>query len=116
MRMATGRNRLPDASFTAWESLPSDTAHLQPVADYPPDLAVEIWSEGHTRREMEPKRREYFAAGARLVWEIDPDARTVTVYTDPDTHVLLTAADTLDGGASCPGSRCRWPTCSATRN
>ena len=27
----------------------------------------------------------------------------MAVYTDPDTHALLTAADTLDGGAVLPG-------------
>jgi Uma2 family endonuclease len=103
LRMKTGRNRMPDIYFTAWASLPSDTAHLQPVAHYPADLAVEILSENNTRKEIEQKRREYFAAGSKRVWIIDPDARTVAVYTDPDTHKLLTEADTLDGGNVLPG-------------
>jgi Uma2 family endonuclease len=33
---------------------------------------VEILSEGNTGGEMACKRREYFAAGTSLVWEIDP--------------------------------------------
>jgi Uma2 family endonuclease len=103
VRMKAGRNRMPDIYFTAWASLPSDTAHLQPVAHYPADLAVEILSESNTRKEIEQKRREYFAAGSKLVWIIDPDARTVAAYTNPDTHKLLTAADTLDGGPVLPG-------------
>jgi Uma2 family endonuclease len=106
MRMSTGNNRMPDLYFTAWASLPSDSAHLRPVADYPPDLAVEILSEGNTRREIDRKRREYFASGARLVWIVDPDARTVEVYADPkqpDLATLLRDTDTLDGGAVLPG-------------
>ncbi len=106
MRMSAGRNRMPDVYFTAWESLPSDTAHLRPVADYPPDLAVEILSESNTRKEIDQKRREYFASGAKLVWIIDPDARTVAVYADParpDLVTLLGEADTLGGGTVLPG-------------
>jgi Uma2 family endonuclease len=103
MRLKAGRDRMPDISFTAWASLPTKDAHLKSVAEYPPDLAVEILSPGNTRKEIERKRREYFAAGTKQVWEIDPDARTVAVYTDPTTHTVLTAADTLDGGTVLPG-------------
>lgn len=103
LRFQAAKNRMPDLYFTAWANLPSNDAHLRPVAKYAPDLAVEILSENNTRKEIEQKRREYFAAGTRLVWIIDPDARTVAVYTDPDAHTLLTEADTLDGGAVLPG-------------
>jgi Uma2 family endonuclease len=103
MRLRPGQQRLPDLSFTAWANLPSGTAHLQSVALYAPDLAVEILSDSNTPAEMTRKRSEYFAAGTQLVWIIDPDARTVDVFTDPTTHTLLTAADTLDGGAVLPG-------------
>lgn len=103
MRLAGGRQRMPDVSFTAWASLPTNDAHLQRVGSYAPDLAVEILSPSNYPREMEQKRTEYFGAGTKLVWEIDPDARTVAVYTDPMTHTVLTAADTLDGGAVLPG-------------
>ncbi|MDB5309617.1 MAG: hypothetical protein JWO38_3819 [Gemmataceae bacterium] len=103
MRLKEGQDRLPDISYTAWASLPADDAHLKAVAVYAPDLAVEILSAGNTRKEIERKRREYFAAGTKLVWIVDPDDRTVAVFTDPDTHTLLTAADTLDGGTVLPG-------------
>jgi Uma2 family endonuclease len=103
MRIQPGRNRLPDVTYTAWASLPNATAHLQPVGDFAPDLVVEILSEGNTRREMARKRREFFRRGVRLVWMIDPDTRTVAVYTDPRTHTILGEADTLDGGNVLPG-------------
>lgn len=103
MRLRPGQNRLPDVCFTAWASLPSDDAHMLRVGRYAPDLVVEILSPSNARREVERKRGEYFAAGTKLVWIIEPEDRTVAVYTDPTTHTLLTAADTLDGGAVLPG-------------
>lgn len=103
MRLAKGQDRMPDISFTAWANLPSDDAHLQRVGRYAPDLAVEILSPSNSRGEIERKRREYFAAGTKLVWIVDPDARTVAVFTDPTTFTLLTATDTLDGGTVLPG-------------
>lgn len=103
MRMRAGRVRLPDLHFTSWALLPDDHAHLLPVVDYPPELAIEVLSESNTRGEMLEKRRDYFAAGSRLVWEFDPRGRTVAVYTDPTTHTTLTVADTLTGGDVLPG-------------
>jgi hypothetical protein len=51
------------------------------------------------------KRREYFAGGTRLVWEVDPEERTVRVYTTARRSTLLRESDTLDGGAVLPGFR-----------
>lgn len=59
MRLRDGRNRLPDVSFTAWVSLPAKDAHRQAVADFGPDLAVEVLSVGNTEAEIDRKRREY---------------------------------------------------------
>ena len=105
MKMATGRNRLPDIHFTPWDRIPTADAHLQAVCKYPPDLAIEVLSEGNTPEEMAVKRRDYFGAGARLVWIFDPYAKTVSVYTDPEMFALLGTSDTLDGGLPLPGFR-----------
>ncbi len=66
MRMKVGTVRMPDISFTAWANLPTADAHLQSIADFAPDLAVEFRVEGMTRREMARKRREYFRRGVSL--------------------------------------------------
>ena len=68
-----------------------------------PDLAVEVLSAGHTPAEMARKRQEYFAAGVRLVWLVDPEARTAEVYTNPNQSTVRHEADTLEGGAVLPG-------------
>jgi Putative restriction endonuclease len=53
--------------------------------------------------EMERKRGEYFAAGVHLIWEVDPDTRTVVVYTPDGTVNRLNSTQALDGGVVLTG-------------
>src|SRR5437763_850484 len=69
--------RIPDVSFISWAQLPNHEYPSEPIPTLYPDLAVEVLSEGNTEEEMERKLKEYFLAGARLVWLVDPDTRTV---------------------------------------
>jgi Uma2 family endonuclease len=62
-----------------------------------------VLSEGNTRAEMARKVREYFEAGVRLVWLIDPKKRTARVFSVPERSVLIRADQTLDGGEVLPG-------------
>jgi len=69
-------------------------------------MAVEILGKSNTRREMQRKLREYFAAGVRLVWYIDPKRTTATVYTSVEGQpVHLDENGVLDGGDVLPGRR-----------
>jgi Uma2 family endonuclease len=103
VRLFAGRVRIPDVAFTNWDRLPGRRVPTAPIPDLAPNLAVEVLSPSNTAGEMALKRQDYFAARVELVWEIDPDARTVSVYTDPTTVTVLTETDTLDGGAVLPG-------------
>lgn len=105
VQLFPGLIRIPDVAFVSWKNIPDDIVPMVPVPKLVPDLAVEILSEANTPAEMERKRREYFDAGVQLVWIIDPEARTVLVYSDPTTALLLTAAGELDGGDVLPGFR-----------
>jgi Uma2 family endonuclease len=95
--------RIPDVTFISWAQLPSHEYPSEPIPTLHPDLAVEVLSEGNTEEEMERKLKEYFLAGARLVWLVDPEARNVRAYTSPEEPVTLTERDTLDGGDVLPG-------------
>jgi Uma2 family endonuclease len=101
--LVSGLVRLPDLAFVSWDRLPGRRLPVEPVPNVVPDLAVEVLSASNTLGEMTRKRREYFSAGVRLVWEIDPRARTVRVYTSETAFQDLTAADTLDGAPVLPG-------------
>jgi Uma2 family endonuclease len=98
-----GLVRLPDVAFVSWDRLPERRVPDEPIPNVVPDLAVEVLSASNTAKEMARKRGEYFRAGVRLVWEIDPRARTARVYTSESSFTDLAVNDTLDGGTVLPG-------------
>jgi Uma2 family endonuclease len=105
MRLYPGLVRIPDVAFTSWDRLPAGRVPDQAIPDLAPDLAVEVLSKGNTPGEMQRKLREYFDAGVRLVWLVDPDARTVAVYCEPGRSTMYDEEQSLDGGEVLPGFR-----------
>jgi Uma2 family endonuclease len=103
IRLFGGLVRLPDVAFTSWDSLPGRCLPTTPIPALVPNLAVEVLSASNTSAEMDLKRQDYFTAGVQLVWEIEPNARTVSVYTSVRAVRVLTSSDTLDGGTVLPG-------------
>jgi Uma2 family endonuclease len=103
VRLAAGLVRMPDVAFTSWDRLPGRRPPKAPIPRLAPNLAVEVLSTGNTPGEMAAKRRDYFAAGVELVWEIDPRRRTVKVFTSATDATTLRRNDTLDGGSVLPG-------------
>jgi Uma2 family endonuclease len=103
VRTQPGQVRLPNVSFLAWNHFPGRVLPSGAILGVAPDFVVEILSPTNTPREMERKRREYFGGGARLVWELDPEARRMRVYTSADQFTEIGEEGTLDGGAVLPG-------------
>ena len=104
IRLMPGLVRVPDLSFISWDKVP--TRGVVPdmtIADMAPDLASEVLSESNTRGEMQRKLKEYFLAGVQLVWYVDPDNRSVKVFTSPDQARIYNEEETLDGGDVLPG-------------
>ena len=103
LKILPGQVRAPDVSFIRWERLPGRDAPKPAIYAIAPDLAVEILSEGNTEAEMDRKLREYFQAGVRLVWCIQPRIRTARAYTAADEWMEIQAGDSLSGGEVLPG-------------
>src|SRR5712692_590454 len=103
MRLLAGLVRIPDVAFLSWARLPNRRVPTEPIPDLAPDLAVEVLSASNTPGEMARKRQEYFAAGVQVVWQVDPNVRTVEVFTAPDQSTVLHEAQTLEGGTVFPG-------------
>ena len=104
-RLSAATIRLPRLAYTAWATLPHDKAHYDSVAQFAPDLVVEIPCAENTEREMDRKRRDFFAAGTRCIWNVRLQAEAVDVYTSPDACVSLGVAETLSGEPVLPGFR-----------
>jgi Uma2 family endonuclease len=62
-----------------------------------------VLSEGNTPKEMSRKLDDYFDAGVRLVWFVDPRRRSVKVFTGKKSSKELREHETLTGGKVLPG-------------
>ena len=94
----------PDVAFVLTERLPENRRKGSPI---PPDLAVEIVSPTDKHYDVTEKAFAYLKAGTRLVWVVEPVAKTVMVYRSETDFTLLTSEDTLTGedvvkGFTCP--------------
>jgi len=100
-----GSVRGPDIAFWSFERLPVD--HVPVVyANVAADLCVEVKSPSNTPAKTTLKVREYFASGVRLVWVVDPEERTVTVYRKPGGGEEMWEEATITGEDVLPGFSC----------
>ena len=96
--------RAPDVTFCLWDNSSSEEEdEANPIGRIVPDLAVEVVSRSNSPAELARKRKEYFSAGTKLVWQVYPKTRTVEVFTSPGRFRTLLIDDTLDGGSLLPG-------------
>ena len=105
LRLVPGLVRVPDVSFLARGKLTRYQRGGLRIPSVAADLAVEVISRSNTKAEIVRKIDEYFAAGTRLVWVVDPKTRTVRVHTAPRDPVILGVGDVLDGGDVLPRLR-----------
>ena len=88
---------------SAGNGCPARESPKPPIFALAPDLAVEILSKGNTKREMKRKLRDYFKAGVRLVWYIEPKTRTARAYTAEQEWTEIGPDGSLLGGEVLPG-------------
>ncbi len=69
----------------------------------PPDLAVEVISPTDRKSDIAAKQELYRRAGVPLVWWVDPERKTVTVYRLGQAPEVVEATGALDGGDVLPG-------------
>ncbi|RIK74803.1 MAG: Uma2 family endonuclease [Planctomycetota bacterium] len=103
IRLSAGRLRAPDVAYISWNKLPGRKIPDAPVPALVPDLAVEVLSKGNTCKEMETKLDEYFAAGVRSVWIIDPQRLAARTYRARDAVEDVGAEGSLQSPELLPG-------------
>ena len=94
--------RVPDAAFVRAERLPGDRDRRR-FLRVMPDIAVEVISPSDRPGEVIAKVALWLNAGVTLVWLVDPEMETVTVFERGKAPLLLTADQTLTGGDILPG-------------
>lgn len=73
----------------------------------PPDVAAEVISPHDLYYAVDDKVQEYLEAGIQLVWVINPNRRTVSVYrSGGEPPSRLGERDELSGEEVLPGFRC----------
>jgi Uma2 family endonuclease len=93
-----------DVAFWSRERLPEVPKGYIGV---PPDIAVEVVSpEDHFLR-VQKKVTHYMTHGVRVLWVVDPEDRSVTVYRPDQGLRILANSDTLSCEDVLPGFSCR---------
>jgi Uma2 family endonuclease len=75
--------------------------------EIPPDLAIEVVSPNDHYSWIQKKVRHHLTHGVSLVWVVDPEDRSVTVYRTLQQATILYENDTLTGEDVLPGFSCR---------
>jgi Uma2 family endonuclease len=97
----------PDASYHLGPFSDDD----RDFADGAPTFAVEVRSKNDygpsAELEIAEKRADYFAAGTLAVWDVDPDAETIALYTpaDPANPTVFRRGDVAHAEPAVPGWR-----------
>jgi Uma2 family endonuclease len=94
--------RGPGIAFWSAERIPLDV-EPEGYPDIPADLCVEILSPDDVWELILEKVREYLTCGVRMVWVVDVELRTVTVYRNADEGRVLHQNATLSGDDVLPG-------------
>ena len=97
------RTAKPDVAFVSTPRLTGDKTKGFSI---PPDLAIEVVSPSDVQSRIVEKALAYLEAGTRLVWVLEPVAKTVTIYRSETDIEILTYEDTLTGEEVVPGFSC----------
>lgn len=95
----------PDVSYYDGPPPPDPSKFIQG----PPTFAVEVRSPEEygpaAERQLADKRADYFAAGTKVVWDVDFKGRQVFVYRadDPGTPTVYASGQTAEAEPAVPG-------------
>ena len=99
--------RAPDIAFFSIEKDPPGAETARGYSTAVPDLAVEVRSPNDSLAYMREKALMWLRHGARMVWNVHPDSRTVDVYRRGHPTITLAEGDELDGYDVIPGFACK---------
>jgi Uma2 family endonuclease len=99
------RVRRADVTFHRLDRLTAAQASADGHIAVVPDLVVEVISPNDLAYEVNEKRMDWLAAGAQLVWVIDPVRQEVYAHRPDGTVALFRRTDTLTAEPVLPDFR-----------
>jgi Uma2 family endonuclease len=93
--------RAPDLAFVSAARLRDLDA--DGYFELAPDLAVEVLSPGDRASDLNVKVEEYFRAGVKLVWVLDPKVEKVWVHRPGSPIRVFSGDDEVSGEDVLPG-------------
>ena len=72
-------------------------------AESPPTLAVEVLSPSDSFQKVSKKIERYLSAGVKMVWLVDPEEETISVYRPNEQWKVFAADQQLVGDPELPG-------------
>ena len=106
--LSSGRQSFsPDVSYYLGP-LPTDEMDF---VEGPPTFAVEVRSKGDYGKAAEAqiaaKRADYFEAGTKVVWDVDPKAKVIRAFraAKPDQPTVIGLGQIADAKGAVPGWR-----------
>ena len=97
--------RAPDFAYVSRDRAPERWSRH--FARFVPDLVAEVISPTDTYGDVAQKVQDWLGAGVRVVWVVDPVARTVAVHRAGTAVRVYGEEDTLSGGDVLPGFECK---------
>jgi len=94
----------PDVAFC---SIARHPERPEGYLEIPPDLVVEVLSPDDRRKKVREKIKDYVKGGVKLVWLVDPEVKTVTVYAGSLRGTELDEMETITGGEVLPEFTCK---------
>jgi Uma2 family endonuclease len=97
--------RGPDVAY--YESAKTFREAHPKYGEIPPRLAVEILSPNDRANQVMRKITDYLQGGVALVWVVDPEAETVTIYQPDKTPRTRLRDQEITGEDVLPGFSCK---------
>lgn len=93
--------RSPDVAFVRAKRIPP--GGVRAFFDGAPDLAVEVISPFDRAGEVLAKAQEWLQSGCTAVWVVNPETKTMTVYSNRPQALFLSEKDILVCEELLPG-------------
>jgi len=98
--------RSPAVAFVSKEQLKANQPEPDGYWPGAPDLAVELVSPDDLNCSVNDRVLAWLAAGAKMVWLVDPELQAVSIYRSPSQVKVIAGGGMLEVEDVVPGFRC----------